>query len=113
MDKLQALREACGHEQVILFVGAGVSQVLGVPPWRDLIDHMTRELGLSPEAGRDNMSYRTLAEYFRLKRGSIGPLREWMERQWNDGALTVHGSRVHELIAKGPFRIVYTTNYDR
>ena len=113
MEKLEHLRAAYRRDEVVLFVGAGVSLSLGLPPWSALIEHMTRQLGLEPQAYRDYGSYLTLAEYFRLQHGSIGPLRSWMDREWHRSDMTVEGSRVHELIVKGRFRIVYTTNYDR
>jgi len=113
MEKLEQLRAAYRRDEVILFVGAGVSLSLGLPPWSALIDHMGRQLGFEPEEFRDYGSYLALAEYYRLQHGSIGPLRSWMDREWHNGKISVQDSRVHELIVKGRFRIVYTTNYDR
>jgi hypothetical protein len=113
MEKLERLRAAYRRGEVVLFVGAGASLSLGLPPWSALIEHMTCELGLEPDDYRDYGSYLTLAEYFRLRHGSIGPLRSWMDREWHRSEITVDGSRLHELIVKGRFRIVYTTNYDR
>lgn len=113
MTKLDPLRAAYKRGEVILFVGAGVSFSLGLPPWSELIDHMARELEFEPTEFRDYGSYLALAEYFRLHHGNIGPLRSWMDRQWHGKELSVQGSRVHELIVNGDFRIIYTTNYDR
>jgi hypothetical protein len=90
-----------------------MSLSLGLPPWSALIEHMSRELGLDPAAFQGKINYLTLAEYFRLQHGSIGPLRSWMDREWHRGEVAVQDSRAHELIAKGRFRIIYTTNYDR
>jgi hypothetical protein len=112
-EKLQHLREAYHRHEVILFVGAGMSLSLGLPPWSALIEHMTAELGLDPGSFHGKISYLTLAEYFRLQHGSIGPLRSWMDREWHRSEILVQSSRAHELIAKGRFRIIYTTNYDR
>ena len=112
-EKLQQLREAYDRGSLILFVGAGMSLSLGLPPWSALIEHMARELGLYPEMLEGKVSYLTLAEYFRLQHGSIGPLRSWMDREWHRSDIAVRKSRAHELIAKGKFPIIYTTNYDR
>ena len=112
-EKMQQLRDAYRRGELVLFVGAGMSLSLGLPPWSALIDHMTRELGLDPAAFKSKISYLTLAEYFRLQHGSIGPLRSWMDREWHRGDISVQASRAHELIATGRFRLIYTTNYDR
>lgn len=110
---LDRLRSAYRQGDVILFVGAGASQSLGLPPWSALADHMAGELGLQPQAFRDYGSHRALAEYFRLQHGSIGPLLHWMDREWHGGGIRVQDSRVHQLIVRARFRIIYTTNYDR
>ena len=107
------LRAAHEREQLILFVGAGVSQSLGLPPWSELIDHMARELGYEPAAYRQYGSALALAEFFRLQHGNIGPLRSWMDRQWHAPNMSVAQSRVHELIVRANFKLIYTTNYDR
>jgi hypothetical protein len=111
--ELEHLQAAYAQDQVILFVGAGVSIGLGLPPWSALIEHMARTLDLDPLTFKDKGSYLTLAEYFRLKHGSIGPLRSWMDREWHGKNIAIASSRVHELIVKSRFRIIYTTNYDR
>lgn len=111
--RLEALQAAYEHDQLVLFVGAGVSMSLGLPPWSALIEHMARTLDLDPVAFREKGSYLTLAEYFRLRHGSIGPLRSWMDREWHGPQISVGESRVHELIVRSRFHIIYTTNYDR
>lgn len=113
MMHIGMLRAAHEREQLILFVGAGVSQSLGLPPWSELIDHMARELGYKPEEYRRYGSALALAEFFRLQHGNIGPLRSWMDRKWHSPNMSVERSRVHELIVRANFKIIYTTNYDR
>jgi hypothetical protein len=107
------LAEAISARRVILFVGAGVSMSVGLPSWQALIDHMAKELGVDQEVGGPNGSYQTLAEYYRLKQGSIGPLRSWMDRNWSVSRERVETSRLHQLIVSLDFPIIYTTNYDR
>src|SRR5215211_4302022 len=87
---------------------------VGLPSWRTLIDHIAEELHLGPEvvAGPD-VNYLTLAEFYRLQQGSIGPLRSWMDRNWSIPEDVLRGSRVHELISRLDFPIIYTTNFDR
>ena len=87
---------------------------VGLPSWERLIHHMGRELGLESEALRTRAaSYHALAEYYRIKQGSIGPLRSWMDRNWKVSEDRVRASKIHELIVRLDFPIIYTTNYDR
>ncbi|MNP98521.1 hypothetical protein D3C85_111390 [compost metagenome] len=98
---------------VILFIGAGVSQNLGLPSWSSLIDIIAAELGFDPEVYQTYGDFLALAEYYILKKGNIGKLRSWMDREWhNIDRSKFESSLIHEYIAKGKFPIIYTTNYD-
>jgi len=108
-DLISSYRE----KNVILFVGAGVSKNLGLPTWSELIDHMADELGYDPEIYKSFGNSLALAEYYRVKTGSIGPLRSWMDTNWHSANVDLEGSEIHKLIATSKFPIVYTTNYDR
>ncbi|HWT30642.1 MAG TPA: SIR2 family protein [Propylenella sp.] len=110
---IEELAAAIKQRQAILFAGAGLSMSVGLPSWRELIDHMIRELGLDSDnsLGRD-FSYQTLAEYYRISQGSIGPLRSWMDRKWSVSEERVRESKVHDLIVELDFPLIYTTNYD-
>lgn len=109
-DLVRAIR----NRQAILFAGAGVSMTVGLPSWQTLIDHIAEELGLGPEvASAPDVTYLTLAEFYRLTQGSIGPLRSWMDRNWSIPEDVLRESRVHELISRLDFPIIYTTNFDR
>lgn len=110
---MEQLRQAYRSRRLILFVGAGVSMALGLPSWRQLIDHIAVELGFDPDVYRTFGSDLTLAEFYRLRNGQIGPLRSWMDREWHSSAIDISKSRVHELMAKSKFELIYTTNYDR
>lgn len=108
-DLIASYRE----RNVILFVGAGVSKNLGLPTWAELIDHIANELGYDPEIYKSFGDSLALAEYYRVKTGSIGPLRSWMDTNWHSVNVDLQGSEIHKLIANSKFPIVYTTNYDR
>ena len=113
-EDLQHLRTAIEQRRAILFVGAGISMSVGLPSWQELIQHLLDELELEPESGLPSpYSHHMLAEYHRLKLGSIGPLRSWMDRTWRVSEEKVRASRVHELIVSLDFPIIYTTNFDR
>jgi len=112
MTPFERLTVAVHQQRAILFAGAGVSMSVGLPSWGELIAHMRRDLGLDEDDTVRNWGYQTLAEYYRLKNGSIGPLRSWMDRTWSVSAERVKESRIHELIVKLDFPLIYTTNYD-
>jgi uncharacterized short protein YbdD (DUF466 family) len=104
------LVEAVRNRRCILFAGAGLSMAVGLPSWSQLVEHMRAELDL-PD-GVTDADYQTLAEYYRLRQGSIGALRSWMDRTWSVSEDRVAKSRIHELIVTLDFPILYTTNYD-
>lgn len=111
---VEELAQSIKNRRAILFVGAGVSMSVGLPSWQKLIDHMTEELDLDREGDEDRSdSYQTLAEYYRLKRGSLGPLRSWLDRNSTVSEDEVRDSALHRLIVSLDFPIIYTTNYDR
>lgn len=110
---MDQLIQAYRSKRLILFVGAGVSMGLGLPSWRQLIDHMAKELGFDPDIYRTFGNELTLAEFYRITKGQIGPLRSWMDREWHSPSTDISKSRIHELIAACDFEIIYTTNYDR
>lgn len=103
-DLARAIRE----RECILFAGAGVAMTVRLPSWRTLMEHMGAQLGFDPEVFADpEVSYFTLAEYYRLQEGSIGPLRSWMDRNWSIPEERLRTSKVHELIMRLDFPIVY------
>lgn len=111
---IDELARAIVERRVILFVGSGVSRGLGTPDWRGLIDHMAKQLGIDPALLDSGPSaYLTLAEYYRIQKDSIGPLRSWMDTQWQAADSIIAASRVHRLIVEMDFPLIYTTNYDR
>ncbi|WMT92639.1 SIR2 family protein [Pelagibacterium sp. H642] len=113
-NDMEVLADAVRKRKAILFVGAGVSISVGLPSWDFLIEHMIESLDLSPEEVEDNsISHQTLAEYYMVRMGGIGPLRSWMDREWKVSEESVQASRVHQLIVELDFPRIYTTNYDR
>ena len=111
---MQELVNAIRAKNALLFVGAGVSMNLGTPSWAELTAHMAERLGIEPEEFARLGDPQTLAEYYALQTGSLGPLRSWMDVAWHrDAAEKVATSDIHRLIVELGFPVIYTTNYDR
>ncbi|MGY4623272.1 SIR2 family protein [Bradyrhizobium sp. USDA 4486] len=110
----EVLAAAIKRRGATLFVGAGASMAVGLPSWQSLIDHLLDDLDLERNV-IDGMhgGYQMLAEYYRLKRGGIGPLRSWLDRNWRVDAERIAASELHRLIVDLGFPVIYTTNYDR
>lgn len=107
------LQDAYQSRKLVLFAGAGVSANLGLPTWSELIGHIAGELGYDAKIFSSYGTPLALAEYYRRKKGTLGPLRSWMDRAWHNPSIDIGGSEIHRLIAKGKFTHIYTTNYDR
>ncbi len=111
---LEALARAIHLKRAVLFVGAGASVDLGLPSWTQLTAHMASELGYDADVLiGPGANYLMIAEYYKLEKGSIGPLRSWMDREWDVKKETLSSSRIHNKIIDLDFKYIYTTNYDR
>lgn len=78
------------------------------------MEHIAVELGYDSDVlVRPGADYLQLAEFYRLEKNSIGPLRSWMSRTWNVTDEQLKASRVHNQIVDLDFPFIYTTNYDR
>jgi hypothetical protein len=112
-DLIASLAKAILRRSAILFVGAGVSISVGLPSWEKLIERMAKELGVDDEFSARRDRFQTLAEYYRIRHGGIGPLRSWMDRNWSVDKNRIEKSELHRLIVMLDFPVIYTTNYDR
>lgn len=99
--------------KLMLFVGAGVSANLGLPDWDTLIAHIAEELGYDPKIFATYGNHLALAEFYKKKKGGLGALRSWMDREWHKPTTDISKSDIHQLITQGNFSRIYTTNYDR
>lgn len=110
---MQDLIDAIRKRNVILFVGAGVSMSLGLPSWDQLISYLAKELGYDVDVFKSLGDYLTLAEYYEIKKATIGSLRSWMDTNWHNSEIKIEESKIHKLIVDLDFPMIYTTNYDR
>jgi len=99
--------------KVILFVGAGVSATLNLPTWSKLMDYIADNLSIDKDIFSMYGDPLTLAEYYILEKGTIGPLRSWMDVNWNVDDSEIEKSEIYQNIIKLDFPIIYTTNFDR
>ncbi len=103
--------------RLIPFVGAGMSVILGLPGWTDLLRNIA--VRLRPDLDYDAVSHQCggdplrIAEYLFIIAGKeIGPLRQRMSEQLFAQAVDPTVSTAHvELVNLNATR-VYTTNYD-
>jgi hypothetical protein len=95
------LLHAYRNRKLMLFAGAGVSANLGLPAWNELISHISVELGYDPEIFASYGTPLALAEYYKRKKGTLGPLRSWMDRHWHKAGIDISKSEIHRLIAVG------------
>lgn len=107
------LADAIRNQRAILFVGAGVSKNVGVPTTEEMVAEIAKQLGHDPEVFRSLADHRTLAEFYHLTKGTLGPLRSWMDVTWHRPEIRIQDSEIHRLIVELSFPIIYTTNYDR
>jgi NAD-dependent SIR2 family protein deacetylase len=110
---IESLVDAVRNRRALLFVGAGVSQGLGLPTWNQLIDYMAQDLGYDPTVFSQNGTFPELAEYYEAQKTSLGPFHSWMDRRWHEDEARVDSSLVHQAIVDLGFPVIYTTNYDR
>lgn len=108
------LVEALSSRRLILFVGSGVSQNLGLPSWEALIDQIAEKEGYDARVFKQLGDFYSLAEFYWIrKRKQIGSLRSWMDINWHPPSIKIEASNIHRLILKLDCPIIYTTNYDR
>lgn len=111
---LESLAREIREKNAVLFAGAGLSVPLGLPSWGGLMRRVAEDLGYDPEVlVRPGVDYLQLAEFYRLEKGGIGPLKSWMDRNWAVTDERLRASRIHSQIVDLDFPLIYTTNYDR
>lgn len=114
MSIISELAQKIVQQNVILFVGAGVSRNLGLPMLNDIVDHVAEQLGYDPAVFATYADAPALIEYYYLQQPSArGELRSWMDAQFHPPHIDISQSNIHHLIVSLGFIQIYTTNYDR
>ncbi|HEU4936137.1 MAG TPA: SIR2 family protein [Vicinamibacterales bacterium] len=113
LDAINTLKGLRQDGRLIPFVGSGLSKPLGLPDWSTLIAFIAEELDYEPEVFKLNGNDLQLAQYYVAKKGSIGPLRSEMDRQFNPSDDQIRNSRAHTALVEMKLPLIYTTNYDR
>lgn len=106
------LSEKLTNGQLILFVGAGISRSFGLPSYSELIGDIGRDLGFDKELFESYGDYLTLAEYYNLESGGLGPLKEKLKIEWARKISDLKSSPVHKAIVELGCKLIYTTNFD-
>lgn len=97
---------------LILFIGSGVPATLGLPTWRSLIEKMANDLDYDPQLFMQYGDFLSLAEYYKITKGHIGELRDWMSREWSPTTDKIKNSNIYKYIIELNCSLIYTTNYD-
>src|SRR5690242_4001958 len=85
--ELLPLVQAIAERRLILFVGGGISQNLGLPDFRTLVHHMASDLGLQGPYGVSD--YTVIAEAYLIKHAQLGALRSWMDTTWHPTTIDI------------------------
>ena len=118
------LRPLYREGRVIPFLGAGASMSVRWgspstpkrgPSWEELVDQAARLLGADePDLLRLRGTDLQILEYFRIVKGGLAPLTNWLSREF--GTATdddILRSPIHtEIIKLDRCNLFYTTNYD-
>lgn len=110
--ELLPLVQAVADRRLILFVGGGVSQNLGLPDFKSLVRYMAEDLGFQAKSYAI-ADYAVVAEAYLVKHAQLGALRSWMDTTWHPPTIHIAKSELHNLIVDLEFPAIYTTNYDR
>lgn len=117
-SNLANLQQAYKDEKLMLFLGAGISTVLDLPNWSDLINLLAQNCDYDPKIfnilANDNALI--LAEFYYIKHHKkFGALRTKLDQKWHtlESMGKLKTSKFHEILATRNFQLIYTTNYDQ
>jgi hypothetical protein len=102
------LAQLARQRQLVLFVGAGVSQAAGLPGWNDLLAQLTSGTAVDPEA--EEFSGLDALDKARVVRRALGDER--YGARMREIFTAREQSLGHQILAALPVTEVATTNYD-
>ncbi len=114
---LSPLIKAINSNSAVVYVGAGASIPAGLPGWRDFLEECidrswgSKEGGLKWDLPRNLLKegeYLTCAELLQMEIGQS--LEQYI---WDIYGHASSPSEIHKAIARVPFSLALTTNYDR
>lgn len=109
-DIVRELANKAASDQLVLFMGAGTGIGAGLPTWDDLLDHLARKAGLTPEERGElsKLDPRDSAEVLVRRFGKPELLRREITAELEGDRVSV----LHQLLASLPVHEALTTNYD-
>ena len=109
---IQNLAKKIENKQIILFVGAGVSRLLGLVSWSDLVKAMGEDLGFDGDLFLNYENLLVLSEYYCNKKNLNQIVKtEFIEKTY-DAKEKLKKSKPYSYLYNLDFPIIYTTNYD-
>lgn len=101
------IQEAKDADQLVLFIGAGVSINSGMPSWKDAVQHIGNLLGLDKI---ENSDYLKIPQYYYNSHGKQA-YNTLMREIFKDG-IKLPVSDIHRKVLRFNARSIITTNYD-
>lgn len=115
---LTTLKQAYKDEKLMLFLGAGISTVLDLPNWSDLIKILAEDCEYDPRIFNilaDGNALILAEFYYITHHKKFGNLRTKLDQKWHtqESMEKLRNSQLHEVLATRNYGLIYTTNYDQ
>jgi len=102
--------KALKENNAVIFAGAGMSTSTGLFDWKKLLKPIAERLELDIDDEEHDLP--ALAQFFVDDQGGVrGELNQLLVEQY--GKMDLKSSPNHEILARLPIQIYWTTNYDR
>lgn len=115
LTSVKNIQRAIENNNLIIFVGAGVSKNSGIPTWADVIEELANELGIcactKDYNGKNifsNDEYLKIPQYYYNERGP----KEYYDKIQKILNKDVKPNEIHRIIFELNPRHIITTNYD-